>query len=263
MILKSGNLSLPSVRVVKEMLSVSIQDLHLKTMLEKLDSKQRIVNIYFDEVKLVEALRYSGGQVQGYARNKAADHQPETLASHALVVEVACHYGGPKYSLRVVPCKKMNSDQLKNIVIEAGEAVVRAGGTILCYVSDNCSTNRSVYSKLGGPGKVVNSEIQDQPMFLVYDYVHIFKNIRNNWITLSDSKISFLYEGTEMTADWNDIRNLYLTDKETHLRLTKLTHTAAYPKPLDRQSVPLVCQVSWDGYWIHLTPSLSFTCLFP
>ena len=49
-------------------------------------------------MKLVEALRYSGGQVQGYARNKAVDHQPDALASHALVVEVACHYRGPNIS---------------------------------------------------------------------------------------------------------------------------------------------------------------------
>ena len=42
----------------------------------------------FDEVKLVETCRYSGGHVLGYAQNDAATGDHEMLASHAMVVEV-------------------------------------------------------------------------------------------------------------------------------------------------------------------------------
>ena len=45
---------------------------------------------------------------------------------------------------------------------------------------------------------------------------------------------------------WSDIQKLYEIDRATPIRLTKLTHTAVYPKPLQRQSVPLVCQVFND-----------------
>ena len=62
-----------------------------------------MVNIYFDEVKLVETLRFSGGQVQGYARNNEEGQQSEILASHALVVQIACHFGDPKYSVGKKP----------------------------------------------------------------------------------------------------------------------------------------------------------------
>ena len=44
-------------------------------------------------------------------------------------------------------------------------------------------------------------------------------------------------------AFWGDARALYEEDRNTTLRLTKLTHTAVFPKPLQRQSVSLVCQV--------------------
>ena len=242
-ILRSDYLVLPSVKRVKDMLRKSVQDTNLVNMFQSLTPQQRVVNIYFDEVKLVETLRFSGGQVQGYARNIDDGVQSETLASHALVVQIACHSGGPKYILRVIPCKKMQSDQLRNIVIEAGAAVVKSGGTVLCYVADNCNTNRSVYSKLGGPGKVAIPEVQHEPIFLIYDFVHIFKNLRNNWILLCDKKITFVHEGTEMSADWHDIQKVYEADKQTQLKLTKLTNTAVYPKPLERQSVPLVRQV--------------------
>ena len=45
---------------------------------------------------------------------------------------------------------------------------------------------------------------------------------------------------------WTDIRTLYDEDRKNILRMTKLTHTSFFPKPLQRQSVHLVCQVFND-----------------
>ena len=168
------------------------------------------------------------------------------LASHAMVVEVACHFGGPRYILRVLPCKKLTSDQLKELLIEAGSAVVGAGSTVISLICDNCNTNHSVYSKLGGPGSCQVLSIQEQSVFLVYDHLHIFKNVRNNWITVDSKTLSFVVDSNEYKAYWSDIQKLYEIDRATPIRLTKLTHTAVFPKLLQRQSVPLVCQVFND-----------------
>ena len=100
-ILKSDNPILPSVKKVKDILSKSVQDLNLAKMFRKLTPQQCVVNIYFDEVKLVETLRFSGGQVQGYARNNEEGQQSEILAAHALVVQIASRFGGPKYILKL------------------------------------------------------------------------------------------------------------------------------------------------------------------
>lgn len=242
MIRRSGLIILPSTKQVKQMLAISVQDSNLKTLFDQLKPQQRLVNVMFDEVKLIETLRFSGGHVLGYAENG----EDEMLASHAMVVEVACHFGGPRYILRVLPCKKLTADQLKELLIEAALAVVGAGGTIISLICDNCSTNRSVYSKLGGPGSCQVLSVQEQSMFLVYDYVHIFKNVRNNWITIGGQTLSFVVNGNEYKAYWSDIQKVYEIDRATPIRLTKLTHTAVFPKPLQRQSVPLVCQVFND-----------------
>jgi len=101
----------------------------------------------FDEVKLVETLRFSGWHVLGYTQNATADGDHEILASHAMVVEVACRFGDPCYILRVLPCKKLTADQLKELLIEAASAVVGAGGTVISLICDNCNINRSVYSR--------------------------------------------------------------------------------------------------------------------
>ena len=246
MIRRSGLIILPSTKRVKQMLASIQQDSNLRTLFDRLKPQQRLVNLMFDEVKLVETLRFSGRHVLGYAQNAAAGGEHEMLASHAMVVEVACHFGGPRYILRVLPCKKLTSDQLKELVIEAASAVVGAGGTVISLICDNCNANRSVYSKLGGPGSCQVLSVQEQPMFLVYDYVHIFKNIRNNWITVDGQTLSFVIDGNEYKAYWSDIRKVYEIDRATPIRLTKLTYNAVFPKPLQRQSVPLVCKVFND-----------------
>ena len=124
------------------MKSPGLHDKNLEQLFQKLKPQQRLVNILFDEVKLTETLRYSGGRVVGYAQNGSCDS--EVLATHAIVIEVVCHFSGPKYILRIYPVAKLDSDQLKKVLLEALVAVTNAGGTIISCVGDNCKTNVAV-----------------------------------------------------------------------------------------------------------------------
>lgn len=239
MLRKSGSIVLPREELLKKLLHNSLDIENLKTLFNKLKPQQCLVNVLFDEVKLTEALRYSGGRVSGYAQNTS---DVEVLATHAMVIEVVCHFGGPKYILSIHPVAKLNSDQLKDILIEALIAIKNAGGIIISCVCDNCNTNVSVYRKLDGPGEVFVPSI-NYNIFLTYDYVHVFKNIRNNWITEPNKELSFTKEGKTYVALWKDIEALYNEDRQNAIRLTKITYTAVYPKPLQRQSVPFVSQI--------------------
>ena len=163
MLRRSGAVILPCIKTIKNLLSRSFQDSNLPIPFQQLKLQQKIVNVLFDEVKLTQAMRFSGGHVIGYATNG----ESEILATHAMVIELVCHFGGPRYILRVHPVSKLNSESLKVMLIESLTAIVRAGGTPLSIICDNCPTNQGVYAKLGGLS-----------LFLVYDYVHIFKNIR-------------------------------------------------------------------------------------
>ena len=239
MLQKSGAMALPSIKIIKRLLSNASQAENLKSLLANLKPQQKLVNVLFDEVKLTQATRFTGGHVHGHAENANA---ADALATHALVVELVCHHGGPKYVLRVIPVAKLNASDLETILLEAAQAVKNAGGEPVSFICDNCPTNQGVYSKMGGPGKVY-LETVGQFVYLVFDYVHIFKNIRNNWITVRNQTLSFKKDGTSYVAAWSDIIALYEEDRHSTIRLTKLTHTSVYPKPLQRQSVPLVCQV--------------------
>ena len=82
--------------------------------------------------------------------------------------------------------------------------------------------------------------------FLAHDYDHIYKNIRNNWITEPAKELTFTLNGKEYLACWSDIESLYKEDREMLIRLTKLNYTAVNPKPLRRQSIDLVSKVFHD-----------------
>lgn len=236
----SQTIVLPKQQMIRDLMSRSFQDSNLQTALTELKPEQRLVNILFDEVKLKSTLRFTAGHVVGHA-----DNHPEQLVASALAFELVCHYGGPRFVVRVIPVAKLDANQLKEYLLEVIETVKRCGGQPVSIICDNCPLNQRVYTVLGGPG-IVQVPNDTQQIYLVYDYVHIFKNIRNNWITEPQQELSFQVDGTEYKACWKDICRLYETDSKTPLRMTKLTHTAVFPKVLQRQSVPLVCKVFDD-----------------
>ena len=236
----SRTIILPKQQLIRELMSRSVQNSNLQTALNELKPEQRLVNILFDEVKLKSVLRFTAGHVVGHA-----DNQPEKLATSALAFELVCHYGGPRFTVRVIPVEHLNAQQLREYLLEVITTVKHSGGRPVSVICDNCPLNQRVYKDLGGPGvvQVPNDTLQ---IYLVYDYVHIFKNIRNNWITEPQQELSFRLDGKDYKACWKDICRLYETDSRTPLRMTKLTHTAVFPKVLQRQSVQLVCKVFDD-----------------
>ena len=68
-------------------------------------------------------------------------------------------------------------------------------------------------------------------MFLLFDYVHLFKCIRNNWITEKTQELEFVYEGEMKRAKWSDIKALYNLEKTQLIKSSKLTEVAVNPKP--------------------------------
>jgi hypothetical protein len=72
------------------------------------------------------------------------------------------------------------------------------GYHIVCILSDNYSVNKKSFEKLsGGDGKycIKNPILEDEKhyLFLAFDSVHIFKNIRNNWLNQNDSEQTFIF----------------------------------------------------------------------
>ena len=173
----SKAITLPREKFIRDLMSKSYQENNSAKLFETLKPQQRLVNILFDEVKLKKAMRFTGGHVVGHAANK-----PEELATSALVIELISHYGGSRYIIRIIPVACLKFYQLKEMLLEAAYAVRKNGGYIISFICDNCPLNQQTYIQLSGPGRVY-LQPDGLQVFLVYDFIHIFKNIRNNWFT--------------------------------------------------------------------------------
>ena len=104
---------------------------------------------------------------------------------------------------------------------------------IVSIVCDNCPTNQAVCKLIGGPDK---TKLADQSeVYLVFDYVHLYKKLRNNWITEKTQQLSFSKGGKEYIACWSNVVALHQEDNKSALRLRKLTNTSVHTKPLQRQ----------------------------
>ena len=95
MIRNSGAICLPNGKLLRQLLSRTSYDESLTLIFQELKPEQRFVNVLFGEVKLTSTLRYVGEHVIGHATNKLDD--PSMVATSALVIEVICHHGGPRY----------------------------------------------------------------------------------------------------------------------------------------------------------------------
>ena len=98
---------------------------------------------------------------------------------------------------------------------------------------------------MGSPGEVA-LQSNESKVFLLYDYMHIFKDIKwdyiqiivllstviglNTWITESSKQLAFA-KGKKYQACWNDVIKLYNVDKQNAVQSTKLSYSF-YTKPL-------------------------------
>ena len=226
---------LPDEKVIRRLLNKSLSDENLGKLFHELKPQQRLLNVIFDEVKLKQALRFSGGHITGQSSGS------ETLVTSALVFELACHHGGPKYALRIIPVSCLNAEQLRIFVLDVYNLVKEKGGTTISLISDNCRLDQKVYNLIGGPG-LVQLDADDDPVYAVDDYDHV----RYNWFTEANKELCFKIGDVEYTAYWKDIVATYEEDQKTEFRLTKLTFSSVYPKPLQRQNTKLVSQVFND-----------------
>ena len=80
-------------------------------------------------------------------------------------------------------------------------------------------------------------------VFLLYDFVHLMKNIRNNWITEPMKELKFFVDEEEKVAKWTDIENLYKLESQHLAKMSKLSEVAVYPSPTERQKVSLCLKV--------------------
>ena len=82
-------------------------------------------------------------------------------------------------------------------------------------------------------------------MYVLYDIIHLFKNIRNNWITEKLQTLIFFDIDTneEVIARWKDLIDIYKSEETSDLKQTRLNYKTLHPNNFEKQKVHLVSNV--------------------
>ena len=67
---------------------------------------------------------------------------------------------------------------------------------------------------------------------MLCDFVHLLKNIGNNWLTEKIGELAFYERGMKKVARWSHLVELYKLEAEGLVKMSKLTEISVYPKPI-------------------------------
>ena len=142
----------------------------------------------------------------------------------------------------MVPVTKLDAKFLFDQVNDTLKLIRQVEGNPVAVICDGNRTNQAFFKLFktveGKPWLTVDG------MFLLFDFVHLVKNIRNNWLTEQSGELNFKDKDQSFTAKGEDLLSLYNLEKEGKTPeesgvhgLSKLNEPAVKPKPTERQRV--------------------------
>ena len=103
-------------------------------------------------------------------------------------------------------------------------------------------------------------------IYLLFDFVHVIKSIRNNWLTEKNGELVFKGDdGIDKMAKWNHLIELHEEESKARLNdsgtrgLSLLNGVAVRPKPIERQKVSTCLKVFCDETYTALRSHPSFS----
>ena len=116
------------------------------------------------------------------------------------------------------------------------QIIKNSGGNLIAILCDNNRVNQAFFKMFD----CIKPWLTKDNIFLLFDFVHLIKSIRNNWITQKTQQLSFQDGDVKKIAKWSDLIQLYNLEKDHTVKLSKLSDVAIFPKPVERQSVHML-----------------------
>ena len=159
---------------------------------------------------------------------------------------VKCLLGGPEFLIKMIPVHRLTATFQFNQVSSIIDHLHKCGVTVVAIICDGNQVNRAFFKKFDNdPDKPWL--VQESNMYLLYDYVHLMKCIRNKWLTEKLGMISFEDEtGQQCFARRSDLKALLKAEEDSLVKLSKLNFKSVHPKPVERQNVNLCLNVFSD-----------------
>ena len=124
---------------------------------------------------------FTGGEIFGYAVDTK---EKDKLATTLLCIMVKCMFTGERFLVKLLPCHALKADFMYKVICDTIEQIERCGGNVRGIICDNNRVNQkcfNLFTPIGEKRWIVHSPaVRGKELFLIYDPVHLIKNIRNN-----------------------------------------------------------------------------------
>jgi hypothetical protein len=231
-------------------LGTGLDESHKNYIREKrklLDPRSSVVSVLVDEIYSKPEVRYSGGQLHGIALNSSKCEAATTVQAFM----IKSLFSKNRDMVALYPVRTLTSQVLLSMTLEVLQALVETGYTAVSLVSDNNRVNRKMFEMLCDGILQHSIPHPYQPgdkLFLLFDTVHGFKNIRNNWLNNYFQTFLFPdpYKLEEVkSATFYHLKLVYEKEKEALVKMAPgLCNKALSPSSLERQDVSLVLKIA-------------------
>ena len=146
---------------------------------------------------------------------------------------IRCLHGGPKFLAKMIPVAKLTSHFLYDEVRKIVDIINSSNGQVVAIITDNNRTNQAFFKLF----QTVENKpwLTENNIFLLFDYVHLIKSIRNNWITEITRELECEFKGDKFVAKWSHLIEIYNLEKDDLVKLSSLNEASVFPKPIERQ----------------------------
>ena len=197
--------------------------------------------VLFDEIYVKPSLRF-----RGHVIGEAEDN-PQKVARTVLTMMVKPLFTSECFVVRLIPVYSLTGEFLFDQLCRLIRIVHECGSKVLSLICDNAAVNRNCYKRFQldseKPWLGLHPHDPNLSLYLLYDSVHLLKNVRNNWISEKTKRIELELSDHRIVGRWSDVTELYNKESIQVIRRTKLKHQSCFPSQLELQKVSLVLDV--------------------
>ena len=114
-------------------------------------------------------------------------------------------YGGPEFIYKVYPTSNLTA----KFFYDEGQSMVKAikseqENKVIAVIADGHRTNQKCFSTwaMDSPSRT-KPWLRKILIFFLFDYVHVVKCLRNNWLTEKTKRLQYTFHGVTQVAKWS------------------------------------------------------------
>ena len=217
-----------------------------------------------DEIHVNSTVAYTGGRIVGFSLE--TDQPIKTV----FAIMASSLYRKWSQVVRLLPCSTNSAEDLFIVVKSVMSDIEHCNLTKQAICTDNYPLNVSLFKLFSRDRNTLTPSVShpndpNLKLFVLFDFVHIIKSIRNNWLNLKDYDHTFTYPNPLIfpnfddvnkirAARFQDIRLLYKDEQSSLIKQAhRLTSKACWPTMLERQNVNLALKVFDTSTYAALT----------